>query len=489
MQDTEGQPNLQWHAPRWERDPHLWAERGFEPTAKQRELYLTLDRTPEKGIALVGYGGAMGGGKTRALVELAIDTALHHQGTRILVARHRYESLRTTTMEEFFDSCPPGWIEEQRRSQPQSVSLRCHDWPPGVTSTIYFRHLTEWAGLGSQEYGAVFIDEAGEVSVNAARMLLTRLRHPNQLYYYFVAASNPHPGWFEQWFVKRELPERELEACGGRVLFIQSKIADNPHLASNYEAQQRAMQPAEWVDRFIEGRFDAPFGTVYERFEPSVHCWTAPLPQFRRMVGGLDFGGTSPWAHFTAAVVAGLTEEGQLIRVAEFEQRGPGVYERLERWIEEQQERFGRISWRADRTQMAWIDAMRRQQVRIEPSEGGSGSVLRGISLVQRLLEPGGDGRPRSWYAPDLERFPERMRDYVWEPPSEREGGVQQPAKRDDDLMDADRYMHEQAERAGAPLGRARKAAARRAREVRIEFPRRGPQPARRGAPEYGRYA
>ena len=485
----EEQAALQWHPPRWDRDPHLWAEREFEPTAKQRELYLTLDRTPEKGLALVGYGGAMGGGKTRALVELAIDTALHHMGTRILVARHRYETLRTTTMEEFFHCCPPGWIVAQRRSQPQSVSLRCRDWPPGVTSTIYFRHLTEWAGLGSQEYGAVFIDEAGEVSVNAARMLLTRLRHPNQLYYFFVAASNPHPGWFEQWFIKRELPERELEACGGRVLFIQSKMPDNPHLAANYEAQQRAIHPPEWVDRFIEGRFDAAFGAVYGRFDPLLHCWTAPLPKFRRMVGGLDFGGTSPWSHFTAAVVAGLTEDGHLIRVAEFEERGPGVVERLERWIEEQGERHGKIAWRADRTQSGWIDAMRRLRVQVEPSEGGSGSVLRGVALVQRMLEPRGDGRPRSWYVPELERFPERMRDYVWEQPDARDAGVQQPVKRDDDLMDADRYMHEQADLADPALRRGRKSAARRLREVPIEFPRRGPQPARRGAAaEYGSY-
>ncbi len=45
--------------------------RRFFPTDRQRDLYSAVAAVPNPGLALVGYGGAMGGGKTRALAELA----------------------------------------------------------------------------------------------------------------------------------------------------------------------------------------------------------------------------------------------------------------------------------------------------------------------------------------------------------------------------------------------------------------------------------
>ena len=50
--------------------------RSFFPTARQRQLLNDLTSAPNPGLALLGYGGAMGGGKTRAIVELALDAAL-----------------------------------------------------------------------------------------------------------------------------------------------------------------------------------------------------------------------------------------------------------------------------------------------------------------------------------------------------------------------------------------------------------------------------
>ena len=44
--------------------------RRFFLTDRQRDLYRAVATVPSPGLALVGYGGAMGGGKTRALAEL-----------------------------------------------------------------------------------------------------------------------------------------------------------------------------------------------------------------------------------------------------------------------------------------------------------------------------------------------------------------------------------------------------------------------------------
>lgn len=432
---------------RWGQIEAFQAVRLFAPTERQLELYRAVCGTPEPGLALVGYGGAMGGGKTRALVELAIDAALLFPGTNILIGREHYTDLASTTMAEFDRYCPTDVLVARRQSPMHSASLRMPSWPAQVVSTVNFRHLSDWTGIGSQQYGAVLIDEAGQVDEEAARMLLTRLRHPAQPQRWFVAASNPWPGWFERWFVRRELPEAQLAQASGKIVYVPARVEDNPHLPASYADLQRALLPADWVDRFIEGRFDAFQGGVYPDFDPVRHRWDAPLPQFARLIGGLDFGSQTERSHYTAGIVAGITGRGApcganvLIRLAEFEDRGPGVFQRLEQWMDASRRKFGRIVWCADRSQMAWIDQQRRVGRRVRPSRGGSGSVQWGIGLVAQRLA--GDA-PTSYYAPTLTQFPLRMREYQWERPDDAQP---QPKKHNDDLLDADRYCHELAVR------------------------------------------
>ena len=483
-------PNTLKSAAEGPRSP-LHLDRDFFPTNRQRALYKALNRAPNPGLAMLGYGGAMGGGKTRAIVELALDAALMYPGNNILVARHFFTDLSSTTMQEFFAACPERFIVRRQQSPTNLVQLAHPDWTDGQVSTVNFRHLTDWTGLGSQQYGAVLIDEAGEVDEDAARMLLTRLRHPAQQQRWFVAASNPWPGWFERWFVQRELPEQAIRDAQGRVVFIPAKVEDNPHLPADYGNLQRALLPQSWVDRFIEGRFDAFLGRVYPQFDPRTHCWTGPLPHFTRFIGGLDFGAQAEDAHHTAGIVAGITrhplgsasgrgsdpstdglwqvllppdaqrhmegfdrsrflrhpalaaQERQearpytLIRLAEFEDRGPGVYQRLEQWQRRCRERFGPIRWCADRSQSAWIDDQRRRGVHVVPANGGPDSVNWGIALVQERLEA---DPPTSYYTPELTIFPERVLDYQWQ---RSQSQPIKPRKKNDDLLDADRYMHE----------------------------------------------
>ena len=433
----------------------LHRQRDFFPTQRQQELFRALADAPSPGLAVVGYGGAMGGGKTRAIVEVAIDAAMMHPGNNVLVARQHYTDLSSTTMKEFFRVCPPKFIRRRQMTPTPLVELAPEGADSDRVSTVNFRHLTEWTGLGSQEYGAVLIDEAGEVAEDAARMLLTRLRHPKQKQRWFVAASNPWPGWFERWFTRRELDEESLDLADGRIVYVPARVEDNPHLPADYADQQRALQPGEWVNRFIEGRFDAFAGRVYQHFDAKRHRWDGPLPPFVRYVGGLDFGGQAPHDHFTAGLVAGITGRqapcgpGVLIRLGEFEDRGPAVTERLEQWQREWRRKLGRIQWRADRSQSAWIDHQRRQGNAVSPSKGGPDSVNWGVSLVQQRLD---SDPPRSYYLPQLTRFPQRMLDYQWQPPSD--GASPRPTKRNDDLLDADRYMHELAAKPPFKVGR-----------------------------------
>ena len=126
-----------------------------------------------------------------------------------------------------------------------------------------------------------------------------------------------------------------------------------------------------------------------------------------------------------------------LIRLAEFEDRGPGVTQRLEDWQRACRKRFGHISWAADRSQSAWIDHQKRRGLDIQPAAGSPGSVAYGLSLVHDRLAA---DPPTSFYTSELTQFPLRMSEYVWQAGDDPDP---RPRKKNDDLLDADRYLHE----------------------------------------------
>lgn len=457
-------------------------ENTFVPTERQRHIWELVASCAKPGaVTLLGYGGAAGGGKTRMLVEMAIDLALNYPGNRILIGRKDFNDLSSTVMESFFRYVPRKLVAGVNNNQ-HWVKLRLASWPAGVVSTIRFRELKDWTGLGSEEYGAVLIDEAGEVGTDSVLMLLSRLRwtlpaevqNADRMSYFFIAASNPFPGWFKDWFVDGKLSDEVKRMPQVSVHFIPAKASDNPHLPPHYETFLRAVYPASWVKRLMDGDWDVYIGQVYPQFDPSIHEWRKTsadgqtlIPAFTRIIGGIDFGHPSMAAHKTAAIVAGITPGNRLIRLACFEEAGPDVYERLVRWMSEQERRWTqyivrdreqrrfkvfaesedpRITWCADRSQIGWIQEMRHSFV-VVPSQGGRGSVKWGIGLVSNRLNVDESGNPGSYYMPWMQNFADAMRRYMWPEINEGEPAPSTPLKVNDDLVDADRYMHEVAEK------------------------------------------
>ncbi len=420
----------------------------FTPTPTQDQVWAAIEQADPGSTTIIGFGGAVGGGKTRALAELAIDLALDHPGNRILVGRKDLVDLRTTTLEEFDACCPKALIVRRAESPIIVREIRDPKWPSGVVSRIFFRELKDWIGLGSEQYGAVLLEEAGEIAEGAAKMLVTRLRHPAASKYVLVAASNPWPGWFERWFIDRKLPEDLLNAVNATVHFIPSKIEDNPHLPPNYGTMLRAFFAGDddWLARMVEGRFDSFEGQVYRELGPHL-LWEGPLPPFQRLVGGLDFGGANERAHKTAGVVAGLDYDGNLIRFAHFEHSGPDVYDLLTQWMTDVQwlmgedERRRGITWRADKTQ-TWGIEQAGAKFHVVPSHGGADSVWLGIVQERKRMKA-----HTSYFTHDLQQPPhiggtrlngeswyERMRRYRWQDqPDENRAVPGVPIKRDDD--------------------------------------------------------
>ena len=437
-------------------------------TDRQREVFDAIRAVPRGGMALIGYGGAMGGGKTACAAEVALSAALADPGVSVMIGRKHFEHLKTTTMAEFDQRARP-WIINSSRTE-HWRAIRDPRWPEGVESRVYMRGVDDFLGLGSEQLGTVVLDEAGEIGRRSALMLLGRLRHPAASRFIFYAASNPWPGWFEDWFVKDELPTDALAEFDAKVTFIPAFIRDNPHLRPSpeaYEARMRALYPQDWVRRMVEGSFLTFEGQVHGGLGMHLQWPDTELPQFSRLVGGLDFGGANPAAHKTAGVVAGLAKrdqpaigEGEMVRFAHFEDASPSVHADLWTWMRGVESRMKRrVEWCADKSQMWGISLAKDAGFLIEPSHGGADSVAGGINLQNKRIEDGASyftealteppsPNARSWY--------DSMLRYRWkDQPDEDKQVPGEPIKRDDDTPNADRYMHESADGFPVPTGPA----------------------------------
>ena len=237
----------------------------------------------------------------------------------------------------------------------------------------------------------------------------------------------------------------------------------------------------------IRGRFPlVPIGQVYRELTPSLQ-WAGKLPTFRRLVGGLDFGGANDQAHKTAGVVAGMAHDDSLtadpiprispvgsrdvmVRTHHFEHAGPQVHDQLVQWMTDVEKHYGRrVEWRADKSQMFGITLLQRQGFNVSLTHGGADSVWHGITAQRRRME-----HASSFYTDDLTQPPRflsgplegmqmsgeswysRMTNLRWaQQPDEDRAVPGVPIKRDDDTPDSDRYMHEAADGFPSALGPA----------------------------------
>lgn len=312
-------------------------------------------------------------------------------------------------------------------------------------------------------YVLVILDEAGGIPrtlFDAAETITTNEGSR------VLAIGNPdHPG--TEFQKVTQSPDWHTISIDGFETpnFTDEELPDGLHdlLLSPTWVDERRRGWGENDPRFIakvRGRFpQRPAGAVYE-VDPGIHLWTGPLPPFKKYVGGLDYGGQNIHDHGTAGIIGGITAKGascgedKLIRLDAFKDTGPKVYERLEKWMGDWERRVGKhVRWRADRSQMLGIDLMRRHGRDALPSHGGPGSVGVGIGLVQARLGLDDFGNPGSFYTAECHAWLEEAFAYRWADAPEDPGKTvpKEPIKRNDDLMDADRYMAEEVD--GFPGG------------------------------------
>lgn len=462
---------------------------------RQKEAYKHVVTTPPDSYLIQGYGGGMGGGKSVYLSTVCVQLLLSYPGTRILLCRDTLVSLKDTTLIEFMAILPRQLILKYNQSE-HWLRVRRDTWPPGVYSQVNFQGVHDYESIGSAAYQAILVDEAHEIPDAAARFLLTRLRWKlpkvvqramlNQCRYvdinddgflpctvrpvdgacplhgtqwvsdkppfFFIAAANPWPGWYTNWFARGAKSDALAalgEDSGVNLVFVQSLMRDNIHLPRNYEALNTVGLTPDERRRFIDGEFGVFEGMVYEAFDRRKHAWNGPIPQYTRVIGGLDFGQESTTAHHTAGVVQLITPSKRILLVDEFKRRGPKVYEEQGLWMIEMQKKWGdpigrKIEWRGDKAQSLGIKYLAEKGFHITKSnKSGQDRVDVGIKHVATFLNYTPGTYPSFFYLPvghDLGGCPqweEEILEY------RRDPETMKIIKENDHLMDAWRYSME----------------------------------------------
>ena len=258
----------------------------YQPTPKQM-LFHTSDANE------VLYGGAAGGGKSKACVMDALARCLRSPGTAAYIFRRTFRELEDTIIKEAKASYPAGLGKY--------VAAR-HEYLLNNGSRILFRHCERIADMYSYagaEIQFLYFDELTTFEGEIYDFLKTRLRAKRSLGVVPVVRSTSNPGgighgWVKKYFVDAgPFMEKVAHKTFSRKLgktkisttqYIPSLATENPYITQDYifelerkpEALRRALLNGEW-DSF-EGQV-----FVEWRDEPAHYAdrkWTHVIAPF-----------------------------------------------------------------------------------------------------------------------------------------------------------------------------------------------------------------
>ena len=210
------------------------------------------------------FGGSRGPGKSFFLRWYSVRRLLRWAGqgfrnVRIMLACEDYPSLYERQISKVQSEFPP-WLGEYHAQR--------NEYRLGVSfggGVIAFRNLDDASKYQSAEYAGIAIDELTKNTERTFHLLRGSLRWPGLEDVFFVAATNPAPGWVRDWWISRRFPE-ELRSEAEQFAFVPALPTDNPNLSPSYWAMLDTLPPvlrAAWKDG---DWFVGVEGLVYDTF-------------------------------------------------------------------------------------------------------------------------------------------------------------------------------------------------------------------------------
>ena len=261
------------------------------PTVSRQQGMFLLTPTSE---AL--YGGAVGGGKTAALLMSAL-MYVDVPGYSALILRRTFPEL-----EQPDGPIPQSlrWFATVPEAYRPSYNQGEHTWRFVTGAVIRFGHLESPAAMMKYQGGAyhfVGFDELTHFEQEQYEFIgLSRQRKPpdgplSEVPMRIRASANPGgPG--HSWVKKRFIDAREPG-----VTFVPAKVYDNPGIDSD-DYVQRLMQLSPIVrQQLLDGDWGAFEGRAFEVFDPTIHVLDEfEPPRWWDRFESFDYGLNNPTA-------------------------------------------------------------------------------------------------------------------------------------------------------------------------------------------------
>lgn len=280
---------------------------NYQPTKKQAIFHASSANE-------ILFGGAAGGGKTKALIMDAFFRCLKNPNTTACVFRRTYQELEDTD------------IKEAQASYPEDLAkynAGRHEFKLINGSRILFRHCENEADrfrYSGIEIQFLYFDELTSFEQVVYDFLKTRLRAKKSLGVIPIVRSASNPGnlghgWVKKMFVDagpymsiqtQEIYSETLhKARTIRTQYIPSLAMENPYITEDYifELEQK---PEALRKSLLEGRWDAFEGMVFSEWKDDPkhyedRLWTHvikpfPIPASWPRFFGFDHGYSRPFS-------------------------------------------------------------------------------------------------------------------------------------------------------------------------------------------------
>jgi hypothetical protein len=280
---------------------------NYQPTEKQKIFHASTANE-------ILYGGAAGGGKTKALIMDAFFRCLKYPKTTAVVFRRTYQELKDTDIKEALDSYPEG----SGRYIAGNYEFRLNNG-----SKILFRHCENVADKNKYrgiEIQFLYFDELTSFEQEIYDFIKTRLRAKKSMGVVPIVRSASNPGdighsWVKKMFVDageymtiqtQEIWSEALHRMKKiRTQYIPALATENPFITDDYifeleqkpEALRRALLNGDW-DSF-EGQVFKEFVNDREHYEDrrNTHVITPfDIPDDWPRYFSFDWGYSDPFA-------------------------------------------------------------------------------------------------------------------------------------------------------------------------------------------------